>query len=510
MLDDPADRGGMSSITTARLTRREVLVLVVLLAAQFMFALDFSIVTVALPVIGDDLGMGPGALTWIITLFALSAAGLMLLMGRIGDYYGRKRMFLLGMALLTVGSLLGGLADSATVIYAARILQGVATAITTPSALALLTTSFPEGPARNRALGLNGALLSLGFAAGSVLGGVLTELFGWRFTFFINVPVGLVVLAVAPFVVRESSAPTRQKLDVPGAVTISGALLSLVLGLTWAEEHGWGDPATLALLAGAVVLVAAFWMIESRSSHPLAAVAILRRRSVALGNLGGLATFAMESGKVFLLTIYLQQVLGATALQTGVAFTVLGAGAFTGGVVAARIINRIGARTTLVLGLGTQGVTVLTFLALGFDFTLGYGLVLAMTAIGGFGHVLVIVSYTVAVTSGLPDREQGLATGLTAMTQQVAFTLGTPVLAAVAIAAGVTGTATPEQALSGVQTGLVVSGVVLLVVAAPVAMLYRTPTPAVADPVVDRAEHDERATAAGETAPSTTTPERVR
>lgn len=461
-------------------SRRDTGVLVVLLAAQFMFALDFSIVTVALPVIGADLDMGPSQLSWIVTLFALSAAGLMLLMGRVGDYYGRKKLFLLGMALLTLGSLVGGLAQDASVIYAARVVQGVATAITTPSALALLTTSFPEGPARNRALGLNGALLSLGFAAGSVLGGVLTELLGWRFTFFINVPVGIAVLLVAPFLIRESSEPSRRRLDVPGAVTITLALLALVLGLTTAEDAGWASPTTIGLLAASAALFVVFWVIESRSSHPLAAVTILRRPSVALGNLAGLATFAMESGKVFLLTIYLQQVLGASALQTGVAFTVLGAGAFTGGVVAARIINRVGARATLVLGLVLQGATALSFLALGHGFASGYATILAATAVGGFGHVLVIVSYTVAVTSGLPDEEQGLATGLTAMTQQVAFTLGTPVLAAVAIAAGVSVTATPDQYLAGVKTGLVVDALVLLVVAGLVLALYRVPRPAAA------------------------------
>lgn len=496
----------MSTTFTHRLSRRDRLVLVVLLAAQFMFALDFSIVTVALPVIGADLGMGPGQLTWIVTLFGLSAASLMLLMGRVGDFYGRKRLFMIGMALLTVGSLIGGLADSANVIYLARVLQGVATAVTAPSALALLTTSFPEGPARNRALGLNGALLSLGFAVGSVLGGVLTELFGWRFTFLLNIPIGIAVLVVTPFVIRDSMKPTRQRLDLPGAAALTAALLSLVLGLTWAENHGWTAPATLGLLAAALVFGAAFWAVESRSPHPLAAVGILRRRSVALGNLAGLATFSMESGKVFLLTIYLQQVLGASALQTGVAFTVLGAGAFTGGVVAARIINRIGARSALVLGLTVQGLTALTFLTLGHGFTSGYATILVATAVGGFGHVLVIVSYTVAVTSGLPDEEQGLATGLTAMTQQVAFTLGTPVLAAVAIAAGVSATADPGQYLTGVRTGLVVDALVLLSVAGLVAVFYRAPRPIAAAPAQDGAG----VAAPGAAAPEVASPEGVR
>ena len=481
----------MAQTQPATLERRDVIVLVVLLAAQFMFALDFSIVTVALPAIGTDLGMGPGQLSWIVTLFALSAAGLMLLMGRIGDYYGRKKLFLIGMALLTVGSFVGGVATQPDVVYAARVLQGVATAITTPSALALLTTSFPEGPARNRALGLNGALLSLGFAAGSVLGGVLTELLGWRFTFFINVPVGLAVLAIAPFVIRESSEPSRKKLDVPGAITLTLALLALVFGLTQAGEVGWAAPVTLGPIGAAALLLLAFWFIESRSAHPLAAVTILKRPSVALGNLGGLATFAMESGKVFLLTIYLQQVLGASPLLTGVAFTVLGAGAFTGGMMAAGIINRIGARSTLVLGLLIQGCTALAFLALGQGFAAGYTIILVATALGGFGHVMVIVSYTVAVTSGLPDEEQGLATGLTAMTQQVAFTLGTPVLAAVAIAAGVSATASPEQYLGGVRTGLVVDALVLLVVAGLIAAFYRVPrTEAPASTASGVAEHD--------------------
>lgn len=458
-----------TSPPTLSLTGRQKLVLTLLLGAQFMFALDFSIVTVALPAMGRDLGIADGDLQWIITLFALSAAGLVLLMGRIGDYYGRKKMFLIGMVVLTAASAVGGLAADPSILFAARVGQGLATAITMPAALSLLTTSFKEGPLRNKALGLNGALLSLGFAVGAVLGGVLTDLFGWRFNFFINVPVGIIIIALAPFVIKDLSARIHQKLDVPGAVTLTLGLLALVLGVTAVEREGWFSPTTLWLLGVAVVAFVAFWNIEARSSHPLAAVSILKRPSVSLGNLGGLVTFAMESGKVFLLTIYLQRVLESSALATGLAFGVLGAGAFTGGLLAANVINKIGAKATLVLGLTLQGVSTLSFLLLGMNAGIGFTHILIATAIGGFGHVLVIVAYTVAVTSGLPDSEQGLATGLAGQTQQVAFTIGTPIVSAIALAFTTTNysnAASAEAILGGVHFGLFINAIIILGAAA--------------------------------------------
>lgn len=469
---------------TLALSARQRLVLTLLLGAQFMFALDFSIVTVALPAMGRDLGIADSDLQWIITLFALSAAGLVLLMGRIGDYYGRKKMFLIGMFILTVASAVGGLATDPSVLFGARIGQGLATAITMPAALSLLTTSFEEGPLRNKALGLNGALLSLGFAVGAVLGGVLTDLFGWRFTFFINVPVGVIILAMAPFVIKDLSARVQQKLDVPGAITLTLGLLALVLGVTAVEREGWGSPTTLGLLGAALIAFIVFWNVEARSSHPLAAVTILKRPSVSLGNLGGLVTFGMESGKVFLLTIYLQRVLETSALATGLAFGVLGAGAFTGGLVAASVINRIGAKSTLVLGLALQGISTLSFLLLGMDMGVGFTHILIATAIGGFGHVLVIVAYTVAVTSGLPDSEQGLATGLAGQTQQVAFTIGTPIVSAIALAF-TTGNyidpASAEAVLGGVHFGLLVNAVVVLAAAGIIMAFLPTKKEALAE-----------------------------
>lgn len=464
-----------------RLTGHERLVLTLLLGAQFMFALDFSIVTVALPAMGSELGIQDGNLQWIITLFALSAAGLVLLMGRIGDYYGRKKLFLIGMAILVIASMCGGIATDPAALYVARIGQGLATAITMPAALSLLTTSFEEGPLRNKALGLNGALLSLGFAVGAVLGGVLTDLFGWRFTFLINVPVGLVILAVAPFVIKDVAERVKQKLDVPGAITLTIGLLSLVLGVTSIEREGWQSLTTLGLLALAAVAAIAFWNIEARSPHPLAAVTILKRPTVSLGNLGGLVTFSMESGKVFLLTIYLQRVLDSSALATGLAFGVLGAGAFTGGIFAARIIDKISAKSTLVLGLVLQGVSTLSFLLLGMNSGIGFVHILIATSIGGFGHVLCIVSYTVAVTSGLPDSEQGLASGLAGQTQQVAFTIGTPIVSVLALSFTAANYTDPESAaaiLGGVHFGLAIDAAIILAAAAIIVSILpkRTPT----------------------------------
>lgn len=216
----------------ARMTGRMRLVLVVLLLAQFMLAVDFSILNVALPVIGQGLGFSLGGLQWIATAFALAAVSFTLLFGRVADLVGRRRLFLGGMALLGVSSLVGGLATGPEMLMAARVAQGLATAAVTPAGLSLLTASFPEGPLRAKALGLNGALMSAGFTTGAILGGVLTDLLSWRWAFLVNVPVALAVLLVAPAVIAESRPAVRPRLDIPGAVTVTGGLLALVYGLT--------------------------------------------------------------------------------------------------------------------------------------------------------------------------------------------------------------------------------------------------------------------------------------
>ncbi|MFI6800836.1 MFS transporter [Streptosporangium canum] len=445
------------------MTGRQKLVLALLLGSQFMVAVDFSILNVALPVVGAGLGFSLADLQWIATAFALTAAGFTLLFGRVADLFGRKRLFLGGMALLGLSSALGGLATSPGMLLVARVLQGLATAAVTPAGLSLLTTSFKEGPLRDKALGLNGALMSAGFTAGAILGGLLTDLLSWRWAFLINVPVAALVVVLAPSVIPDSRPAGRSRLDVPGAVAVTGGLLTLVYGLTQAGETGWGDPATLAALVAGAALLAGFWFIEKRSADPLVPVQIMKRPTVVWGNAVGLIAFVTETSLVFLLTLYLQKVLGYSPLATGLAFGVLGLGTVIGGTFGGRAVGRMGNRATIVIGGVVQAVATVSLVALG---TSGawIWLLLAATFIGGVGNMFMIVGFMVTATSGLPDREQGLATGLATMTQQVGITMGIPIMSAIATArmTSLDGSG-PDAVLSGVSLAILVNSALVLV-----------------------------------------------
>ncbi|GAA2125581.1 MFS transporter [Kitasatospora saccharophila] len=449
-----------ASITT-KLTNRQKTVLLVLLVAQFMLAVDFSILNVALPAIGRGLGLPLDGLQWIGTAFALSAAGFTLLFGRIADLFGRRRLFLAGLALLGASSLVGGLATGPAVLIAARVAQGLATAAVTPAGLALLTTSFPEGPLRQRALGLNGALMSAGFTAGAVLGGVLTDLLSWRWAFFVNVPVALGVLLVAPGVIRESRPDVRPKLDLPGALSVTLGLLALVYGLTRAGTAGWADPLALGGLGLGAALLLVFVAVERRAAAPLVPLSVLRRRGVVRGNLAGLIAFLTETSLVFLLTLYLQEVLDFSALAAGLSFGVLGLGTVLGGATAARLIAATGTRATLVTGGLVQAAATAALLLLGTGRS-SLWLLLAATFVGGVGNMFVIVGFMVTATSGLPDHEQGLATGLATMTQQIGITMGTPVMSAV-FAARAGAHPSAGAVLDGVALAVLVNAALVLV-----------------------------------------------
>ncbi|WP_101790321.1 MFS transporter [Nonomuraea indica] len=450
------------------LTGRLKVVLAVLLVAQFMLAVDFSILNVALPDIGDSLGFSLANLQWIATAFALCAAGFTLFFGRIGDLIGRRRIFLGSIALLGVASLVGGLAPNPEILIIARVAQGLATAAATPAGLALLTTSFPEGPLRQKALGLNGALMSAGFTAGAVLGGVLTDVLSWRWAFFINVPVALAVLLVAPTVIAESRPADRPKVDLPGALTVTLALLGIVYGLTQAGEHGWTHPLAMAGLLGGAVLLALFHLVERRAVQPLVPLDVLRKRTVAWGNVLGLLAFVTETSLVYLLTLYMQKTLGFSALAAGLAFGVLGLGTVAGGLLASRMIARTSTSAVLIGGGLLQAAFTAVLLLLG-DTPAAMGLLLPATFLGGVGNMLVIVGFMVTATTGLPDREQGLATGLASMSQQVGITMGTPIMSSI-VTAVTGGAVTAAAILDGVtvaiaaNTGLVLLGVLIAAV----------------------------------------------
>ncbi|MFD4631917.1 MFS transporter, partial [Streptomyces sp. NPDC058473] len=307
-----------------RLSSRDKLVLFVLCAAQFMVALDFSVLNVALPVLGADLGMSQSALQWAVTAFALPSGGFLLLFGRAGDLFGRRKLFLAGLALFGLASLLATFAWDPASFLAGRALQGVGAAAIVPTGMSLLTTTFPEGPQRDRALGISGTLLSLGFTVGMVLGGVLTDTLGWRSTMGLLTLFALIVLPLAPGLLPESRTPDRPRLDIPGAVTVTGGLLSLIYALSTAAERGFGGADVVVTLVAGVLLLAAFGYVESRAAAPLVSLPMLRRRTVAWGNLGGLVTFSMMSTVVFVLTLYLQEILHLSALRAGLVFGVQG------------------------------------------------------------------------------------------------------------------------------------------------------------------------------------------
>lgn len=437
----------MTTDTTSpsRFTGRQRLILLILLGAGFMLSVDFSILNVALPEVGKGVGLGQTTLPWIASAYALPAAGFTLLFGRLADLFGRRRLFLAGMVLLAAASLLGGFATNPEMLLTARALQGLSTALSIPASLSLLTTTFEEGATRDRVLGVNGALLSGGFTVGALVGGALVSLLSWRSAFVINVPVALIILALTPFLITESKVPDRVKLDVSGAITVTGGLLAVVYAII--------EQSILLGVIG-IVLLAAFWVIELRAAAPLAPVRILKRPTVKWGNYGGLVVFSMETAMIFMMTLYLQNVLKFTPLVTGLIFGVPGLAAVLAGPIAGRLIGRYGYRKVLPAGLAMQSLATVPLILIGSD-RLGLAVLIPALLISFFGHVTSIVAYTVTGTSGLPNEEQGLATGLTTMTQNVAITIGIPILSAIA--------ATQASELNGIHLALTVGVIVTLV-----------------------------------------------
>src|SRR6267142_53188 len=404
--------------------RRRWLALAVIVTAQFMVVLDISIVNVALPSIKTDLHFSQESLQWVITAYSIFFGGFLLLGGRLADLLGRRRLFMAGLLLFTVSSLLDGLAWSVGSLIAFRGLQGLGAAMMSPAALSILTTTFEEGRERNRALGIWGAVAGSGGAVGVLLGGVLTSAFSWPWIFYVNVPVGAAVIAVSPWLLRESRAdlPNRS-FDIAGAATITGGLMLLVYGMTRATQHGWGTSATIALLAASAALVASFFVIESRTKAPLLPLRILRLRTLAGSNLSALIATAAVFSQFFLLTLYMQQVLHYSALKTGVAYITLTLSiiAFSG--IAQALATRIGIRPVLTAGLLLSAGGLVLYAQLPVHGQYFWDLFPAFM-LSGIGLALAFVPMSIGALTGVRQSEAGIASGLINTTQQVGGAIG--------------------------------------------------------------------------------------
>jgi EmrB/QacA subfamily drug resistance transporter len=411
--------------------RRKWLALALLSVVQFMVVLDIAIVNVALPSIQVDLGFSQENLQWVISAYALVFGGFLLLGGRAADLLGRRRIFLGGVVVFTVASLLAGLAWSEASLIAARALQGLGAAIITPAALSILSTTFAEGRERNIALGVWGAVGGFGAAAGVLLGGILTDLLSWEWIFFVNVPVGVIAFVLAPILLAESRDARVKRFDAPGAILVTAGLSSLVYAITQAGQDGWLAGETLTFLGVAVWLLVAFVGWELQHPEPLMRFGIFQTRTVAGANVAGFILGTALFSMFLMLTLYMQQVLGYSALKTGVAYLAVAGTAIVWSAVAAQLVTRLGVKPVLTAGMAflTAGLVYFTQVSVGgsylADLLPGFLLI-------GVGIGFSFVPISIAALAGVQPAEAGLASGLINTSQQIGGALGIAALSTIA------------------------------------------------------------------------------
>jgi len=406
--------------------------LAVICAAFFMTILDVSIVNVALPSIGRSLHFSQANLQWVITAYAITFGGFLLLGGRAADLFGRRRTFLVGVVVFTAASFVCGLASSETVLIAARAVQGLGAAIISPAALSIVMTTFEEGPERNKALGIWGAMGGSGAAVGVLAGGILTRYLGWEWIFFVNVPVGILAFSLTPRFVRESRSSAQSSPDLAGALTVTAGIALLVYAISEAPNHGWANGWTLSRLAAAVILLAAFLVVESRARDPLMPFSIFRVRTVAGANITGVLLGAVTFANFFVLTLYVQQVLHYSALKTGVAFVATAGSAVLWAGLAQWLTTRVGPKLVMALGFVamTAGMAWYTQVpvhaSFASDLLPGYLLV-------GFALPFTWIPVSIAALAGVQAHEAGLASGLINTAQQVGGAIGVAVASSVSL-----------------------------------------------------------------------------
>jgi EmrB/QacA subfamily drug resistance transporter len=420
----------MTDVQTAY--ERRWLALALLSMAMFMVVIDASIVNVALPTIGTGLDFSQESLSWVVNAYVLTFGGFMLLGGRAADLLGRRRVFMAGLLVVAGASLAAGFATTEGQLIAARAAQGLGAAILAPSALSIVTTTFRDGAERNKALGVWGAVAGAGGAAGVLLGGILTEYLGWEWVLWVNVPVGLIAAALAPSLIAESRSESQTRaFDVAGAVSVTAGLSVLVYALVDASDAGWGSTQTIGLLAAAAALLAVFVGVERRSDAPLVPFRIFRLRTLTGANVVGILTGASLFSMFFFISLYMQQVLGYSAIKAGLSYLPLAVGIIVSAGIASQLTTRIGFKPVLATGMGLIAAGLIWFSQV----SVGGGFVtdiLGPSLLAAVGLGFAFVPQTIAAVAGVRDHEAGLASGLINTSQQVGGALGLAVLATIA------------------------------------------------------------------------------
>jgi EmrB/QacA subfamily drug resistance transporter len=406
--------------------------LALLCAVQFMVVLDVSIVNIALPSIQTDLGFSQENLQWVLSAYALVFGGFLLLGGRLADILGRRDVFMAGLVIFSVGSLLCGLAWNDESLIASRALQGLGAAAVAPSALSILTTTFTEGRERNIALGAWGAVGGFGAAAGVLLGGILTDLLSWEWVFFVNLPVGVIGLALAPLLLAESRDARGQRHDFPGAALVTSALVLLVLGITQGRQWEWLSAQTIGVFAASAVLLIAFALWEERQRDPLVPFSIFKVQTLTAANVVGLILGTTLFSMFLMLGLYQQQVLEFSALKTGVGYLAVAGTAVVWANVAAQVVNRIGVKPTLVFGMSLMTVGLLSFTQVSAGGSYWVDLFPGFLVIGA-AIPFAFVPITIAALAGTKPQEAGLASGLINTSQQIGGAVGIAILSTIAV-----------------------------------------------------------------------------
>jgi EmrB/QacA subfamily drug resistance transporter len=449
-----------------------------------MVVLDISIVNVALPSIQTDLGFTTEDLQWVVSGYALTFGGLLLLGGRAGDLLGRRRVFMVGLALFLVTSLLAGLSTSSEMLIIARLLQGAAGAILSPSVFSITLVTFEEGAERNKALGILGGIAGSGAAIGVLMGGVFTQYVSWEWIFFVNIPIAAIALALVPRYVRESHADGLTKhFDAFGAVTVTASLMLLVFGLTQANRVGWGSTQTILVFLGSAVLMAVFLWNETRSRSPLVPLGIFRRRTLTGANVVGFGLGTMIFGMFFLLSLYMQQVLGFSAMETGFGYLAVALTVIVAATISQGLVTKLGVKPVLAAGMALLLVGLVYFTQVSVDGSYVADLLPGFLIIGvGMGFSFVPIS--IAALAGVEGPEAGLASGLINTSQQIGGALGLALLTTVATTRSTdlleSGTSQPEALTSGFSLAFwVAAGFALVSLVTTILVLRQKDIPAV-------------------------------